>query len=93
MYISGSTGVRLHAKAVPCFCSRSVSLKAMTKKHARPRVLLSFAGFHDPYAEGAVLEVQQEGVVAPQPNLEELLLEELEQELAPIEAHRGVAGH
>ena len=35
----------------------------MTKKQARPRVLLSFAGFHDPYAEGAVSGAQEEGPV------------------------------
>ena len=35
----------------------------MIKKQARPRVLLSFAGFHDPYAEGAVSGAQEEGPV------------------------------
>jgi transcriptional regulator with GAF, ATPase, and Fis domain len=35
----------------------------MVKKRALPRVLLSFAGFHDPFAEGAVSGTQQEGPV------------------------------
>ncbi len=35
----------------------------MARKRRRPQVLLSFAGFHDPYAESAVSGTEQEGPI------------------------------